>query len=130
MERSSALNELSSYIEENESLNSTVTPLQCTGEQLELKEFLIPRNSTSNTDPDEFIRRLKQAGASRRRQFQLLRLKMDQEFDSDMTEAMSCTDHNVHCTPPPPPPDGIPPENISNSNYIKDFRSDTSFQLC
>ena len=131
MERSSAFNDLSTYIEEHESSDSTVTH-QCTGEQLELKEFLIPTNAISNTDPDEFIRRLKQAGASRRRQFQLLRLKIDQDFDSDMAEVLHCADFDLDRTPPPPPPDATPPQDlpfISTVNYMEDFSSDKSFQL-
>jgi hypothetical protein len=129
MERNSAFNDLSVYILENDLSDSNPTNLQCMGEQLELKEFFIPTTSISNADPDEFIRRLKKAGASRRRQFQLLRLKIDQDFDFDMTEIMNCTDYDVDCTPPPPPPDGIHPQDISTSNYIKDFSSDKSFQL-
>jgi hypothetical protein len=129
MERKSAFNDLSDYIDENESSDSTLTNLQCIGEKLELKEFFVLKKSISIADPDEFIRRLKKAGAGRRRQFQLLRLKIDQDFDCDMTEIMNCTDYDVDCTPPPPPPDGIPPQDISTSNSIKDFSSDKSFQL-
>ena len=86
-------------------------------------------NAISNTDPDEFIRRLKQAGASRRRQFRLLRLKIDQDFDSDMAKVLSCSDFDLNRLPPP---DATPPQDlpfISTMNYMEDFSSDVSYPL-
>lgn len=132
MEHSSAFDDLSSYIEENESPDSTVSPRQCIGERLKLAEFVTCKNSTSTTDPDEFIRRLRQAGTSRCRQFQLLRLQIDQDYDSDMTEVLKCKDFDVDSAPPPPPPDGTPPQELpftSLSNYVIDFSSEKCLHL-
>lgn len=132
MEHSSAFNDLSTYIEENESSDSTVSIRQCIGERQQLAEFVTRRNSSSTTDPDEFIRRLKQAGTSRRRQFQLLRLQIDQDFDSDMTEILKSKDFDVDSAPPPPPPDEDSPQDLPStlmSNYMKDFSSNKSFHL-